>query len=290
MIEWEDVADDRSGRGGFGEGEAVRGVDGERGGEGGEEFLGVGEGVRAGLGVGTEAGDVAPDGLFVGAALDEERPAREWFAGVVFAGGFEDDGAGEGVVDEFAGETAGVVEFGGADRGGLPLGAAGGDGNEGGLATHGKEHAAAREGGFDGIAAGAEGFPGGGGVGGGGHGTKKETERGGEGGRGRTITRTRTKRPHGLGAGRYRVLDRQSGVEIRGDGVGAEEAALDGVDAFGEGGVGDGDERHRRRKCRAWDRGRASRRRGDRPSAHACMVGGSGLRMPGGRAARGGSR
>jgi hypothetical protein len=31
-------------------------------------------------------------------------------------------------------------------------------------------------------------------------------------------------------------------VEIRGDGVGAEEAALDGVYAFGEGGVGDGDE------------------------------------------------
>jgi hypothetical protein len=174
MIEREDVADDRGGRGGFGEGEAVRGVDGERGGEGGEEFLGVGEGVRAGLGVGAEAGDVAPNGLFVGAALDEERPARERFAGVMFAGGFEDDGAGEGVVDEFAGETAGVVEFRGAEGGGLPFGAAGCDGDEGGLAAHGEEHAAAREGGFDGIAARAEVFPDGGGVGVAGMGRKKE--------------------------------------------------------------------------------------------------------------------
>ena len=131
--------------------------------------------------VGAEAGDVAPDGLVVGAALKEEGPARERFAGVMFAGGFEDDGAGKGGADEFAGEPAGVGEFRGAEGGGLPLGAGGRNGNKGGLAAHREEDVAAGEGGLDGVAARAEGLPNGGGVGRGGHGRTTD----GGGGRGK---------------------------------------------------------------------------------------------------------
>ena len=124
MIEGEDVAGDFGGRGGFGEGKVVRGVDGEGFREGDGELFCVGGRVFAGLGVGTEAGAVAPERNSVRAALDEQRPARERFAGKLFAGSFEDDGAGKRGADEFAGELAGVGEFRRAERGGLPLGAA----------------------------------------------------------------------------------------------------------------------------------------------------------------------
>ena len=109
--------------------------------------------------IGGEEGGVAPNGNAVGAALDEESPARERFAGEVFAGDFEDDGARAGLADEGVGEPAGVGELGGAEGGGLPLGAGGVNGDEGGFTAHGEGDAAALEGGFDGGATGADGFP-----------------------------------------------------------------------------------------------------------------------------------
>ena len=169
MIEGEDVADDVSGCGDFGEREGEGGIDGEGARERGEEFFSVGKGMFAGRGVGAEAGGFAPERLAVGAALDEERPARERFAGKMFAGGFEDDGAGKGGADQLVRETAGVGELGGAEGGGVPLGAGGRDGDEGGLAAHREEDAAACERGFDARATGEDFFPGGGGVGSGGH-------------------------------------------------------------------------------------------------------------------------
>ena len=169
MIEGEDVADGRVGRGGFGEGEGRGRGEGESFGEGGDEFFGGGGLEGAGGGVGGEEGEVLPDGDAVGATLHQERPAREGLAGVVFAGGLDDDGAGAGDADEGVGELAGVGELGGAEGGGLPLGADGIGGDEGGFAAHGEGDAAALERGFDGDAAGADVFPDGGVVGGVGH-------------------------------------------------------------------------------------------------------------------------
>ena len=159
MVKGQHVADGGSGGGGLGEGDRGRGGEGKRLGEGGDEFLGGGRIEGAGFGIGGEEGGVAPNGNAVGAALNEESPARERFAGEVFAGDFEDDSAGAGLADEGVGEPAGVGELGGAEGGGLPLGAGGVDGDEGGFTAHGKGDAAALEGGFDGGATGADGFP-----------------------------------------------------------------------------------------------------------------------------------
>jgi hypothetical protein len=80
-----------------------------------DEASGILEGVRAGSAVAFKAAGVAPEdagGLASGGRgepLEEKSPARERFAGVVFAGGLKDDGAGSGAGEEGLGEVAGVT-------------------------------------------------------------------------------------------------------------------------------------------------------------------------------------
>ena len=77
----------------------------------------------------------------------------------MFTGGFEDDRAGMRFAHEGVGEAAGVGEFGGAERGGLPLGAAGMDRDKRRFSAHRERDAAARERGLHGLAAGVDFFP-----------------------------------------------------------------------------------------------------------------------------------
>src|SRR5690606_2618988 len=144
------------------EGEAGAGIQAEPRSEGLEEGGGVLEGVASGFVVGLEPGGIFPERRAVGAGLQEEGPAGERFAGVVFAGGFEDDGAGAVAFDEGVGAAAGVVELGRAEGGGGPFGAFGAVGDEGGFAAHGEGDAGGFEQGLDGGAASLRGWGAGG--------------------------------------------------------------------------------------------------------------------------------
>ena len=99
----------------------------------------------AGLGVGAQPGEVAPDFFPVGPLLDEQRPPWKRLARILLAGGFKHRGARKCILHQLPGQPARIPELRRSERGGEPFRSLGLKRHKRGFTAHGEQRAVAGE-------------------------------------------------------------------------------------------------------------------------------------------------